>query len=140
MDHRYCDSDRCDRFPVQGDDSNLQTQLSPCTNPAGHPGDEVVKDIRRATRKQNYADLNIRVVIDVLKGEGRIPNLCRREGIAQSFKRTWSEVFLQAGKGRLDSETSRATNSKPIGEIKRTRFGHRCLPHHRSLLLRKIPE
>ena len=46
-------------------------------------GEKVVKDIRRATRKQYSAEEKIRIVLDGLKGEDSIAELCRREGIAQ---------------------------------------------------------
>ncbi len=48
-------------------------------------GEKVVKDIRRATRKQYSAEEKIRIVLDGLKGEDSIAELCRREGIAQSL-------------------------------------------------------
>lgn len=48
-------------------------------------GEKVVKDIRRATRKQSSAEEKIRMVLDGLKGEDSIAELCRREGIAQSL-------------------------------------------------------
>ena len=48
------------------------------------PGEKVVKDIRRATRKHYSAEDKIRIVLDGLRGEGSIAELCRREGIAQS--------------------------------------------------------
>ena len=48
-------------------------------------GEKVVKDIRRAPRKQYSAEEKIRIVLDGLKGEDSIAELCRREGIAQSL-------------------------------------------------------
>ena len=64
-------------------------------------GEKVVKDIRRATRKQYTAEEKIRIVLDGLKGEDSIAELCRREGIAQSLYYSWSKDFLEAGKKRL---------------------------------------
>ena len=46
---------------------------------------ETIKDIRRATRKQYSAEENTRIVLDGLRGEETIPELCRIEGIAQSI-------------------------------------------------------
>lgn len=45
----------------------------------------VVKDIRRATRKQYSAEEKIRIVLNGLKGEDSIAEMCRREGVAQSL-------------------------------------------------------
>ena len=60
--------------------------------------EQVVKDIRRATRKQYAAEEKIRIVPDALRGEDSIAELCRREGIAQSMYYTWSKEFMEAGK------------------------------------------
>ncbi|MBB4022453.1 transposase, partial [Actibacterium naphthalenivorans] len=74
-------------------------------------GEKVVKDIRRATRKQYTAEEKIRIVLDGLKGEDSIADLCRREGIAQSLYYSWSKEFLEAGKKRLAGDTARAATS-----------------------------
>jgi len=47
--------------------------------------ERIVKDIRRATRKQYSAEEKIRIVLDGLRGEHSIAELCRREGIAESL-------------------------------------------------------
>jgi Transposase/Regulator of chromosome condensation (RCC1) repeat len=63
--------------------------------------ERIVKDIRGATRKQYSAEEKIRIVLDGLRGEHNIAELCRREGIAESLYYTWSKEFLEAGKRRL---------------------------------------
>ena len=68
--------------------------------------EQVVKDIRRATRKQYSAEEKIRIVLDGLRGEYSIAELCRREGIAESLYYSWSKEFLEAGKRRLAGDTS----------------------------------
>jgi transposase len=74
-----------------------------------------VKNIRRATRKHYSAEDKIRIVLDGLRGESSIAELCRREGIAESLYYTWSKEFLEAGKRRLAGDTARAATS---GEVK----------------------
>ena len=59
--------------------------------------ERLVKIIRRATRKQYSAEEKIRVVLDGLRGEHSIAELCRREGIAESLYYSWSKEFLEAG-------------------------------------------
>ena len=59
---------------------------------------KAIKDIRRATRKQYSAEEKIRIVLDGLRGEETIAELCRREGIAQSIYYKWSKEFMEAGK------------------------------------------
>jgi transposase len=65
------------------------------------PAEAVVKDIRRATRRHFSAEDKIRIVLEGLRGEESIAELCRREGIAQSVYYSWSKEFLEAGKRRL---------------------------------------
>ncbi|MCK7614939.1 IS3 family transposase [Roseibium sediminicola] len=82
-------------------------------------GEKVVKDIRRATRKQYSAEEKIRIVLDGLKGEDSIAELCRREGIAQSLYYSWSKEFLEAGKKRLAGDTARAATSNEVKDLRR---------------------
>ena len=63
--------------------------------------DQVVKDIRRKTRRHFSAEDQIKIVLEGLRGDDSIAELCRREGIAQSLYYTWSKEFMEAGKRRL---------------------------------------
>ena len=83
------------------------------------PGERVVKDIRRATRRQFSAEEKIRIVLDGLRGEDSIAELCRREGIAQSLYYVWSKEFLEAGKRRLAGDTARAATSDEVKDLRR---------------------
>ena len=82
-------------------------------------GEKVVKDIRRVTRKHYSAEDKIRVVLDGLRGEDSIAELCRREGIAQSMYYGWSKEFLEAGKRRLAGDTARAATSDEVKDLRR---------------------
>ena len=79
----------------------------------------VVKDIRRATRKQYGAEEKIRIVLEGLRGEDSIAELCRREGIAQGVYYKWSKDFIEAGKRRLAGDTSRAANTDEVRDLRR---------------------
>ena len=68
------------------------------TRPLKEPAEKVVQDIRRATRKHYSAEESIRIVLEGLRGEDSIAELCRREGIAQNLYYRWSKDFLEAGK------------------------------------------
>jgi transposase len=83
------------------------------------PAEKVVKDIRRATRKHYSAEDKIRIVLDGLRGEDSIAELCRREGIAQSMYYGWSKEFLEAGKRRLAGDTARAATGDEVKELRR---------------------
>jgi transposase len=79
----------------------------------------VVKDIRRATRKQYGAEEKIRIVLEGLRGEDSIAELCRREGIAQAVYYKWSKDFMEAGKRRLAGDTSRSANTDEVRDLRR---------------------
>jgi transposase len=78
-----------------------------------------VKDIRRKTRRRYSAEEKIRVVLDGLRGEYSISELCRREGIAESLYYNWSKEFLEAGKKRLSGDTARQATSGEVTSLKR---------------------
>src|SRR5881394_2935383 len=81
--------------------------------------EEMVKGIRRATRKRYSAEEKIRIVLDGLRGEYSIAELCRREGIAEGLYYSWSKEFLEAGKRRLAGDTARAATSDEVKDLKR---------------------
>jgi RNA-directed DNA polymerase len=85
------------------------------SGPRKPPAEQVLKDIRRQTRRQYSAEEKIRIVLEGLRGEENISELCRREGIAASMYYGWSKEFLEAGKRRLAGDTARAATS---GEVK----------------------
>jgi transposase len=81
--------------------------------------EKVVQDIRRATRKHYSAEEKIRIVLEGLRGEDSIAELCRREGIAQNLYYRWSKDFLEAGKKRLAGDTARAATSDEVNDLRR---------------------
>jgi transposase len=83
------------------------------------PSERLVKNIRRATRKHYSAEEKIRVVLDGLRGESSIAELCRREGIAEGLYYSWSKEFLEAGKRRLAGDTARAATSSEVTDLRR---------------------
>src|SRR3974390_1005911 len=83
------------------------------SNTAPVSSENLVRDIRRATRKHHAAEEKIRIVLDGLRGETSIAELCRREGIAESMYYSWSKEFLEAGKRRLAGDTARAASDLP---------------------------
>ena len=87
--------------------------------PAKEPADAVVKEIRRATRRRFSAEDKIRIVLDGLRGEYSIAELCRREGIVQNLYYRWSKEFLEAGKKRLAGDTVREASSDEVKDLRR---------------------
>jgi len=81
--------------------------------------DKVIKDIRRKTRRHFSAEDKIRIVLEGLRGDDSIAELCRQEGIAQSLYYTWSKEFMEAGKRRLAGDTARAANTEEVKDLRR---------------------
>ena len=81
--------------------------------------EQVLKGIRRATRKHYSAEDKIRIVVDGLRGEYSIAELCRREGISESLYYSWSKEFLEAGKRRLAGDTARSATSDEVKDLRR---------------------
>jgi transposase len=85
-----------------------------------HPdgAEKLVRDIRRATRRHFSAEDKIRIVLEGLRGEDSIAELCRKEGIAQNLYYRWSKEFLEAGKKRLAGDTAREATSDEVKTLR----------------------
>ena len=84
------------------------------------PGSEkIVREIRRKTRRKFSSEEKIRIVLEGLKGEETIAELCRREGISPNLYYNWSKEFLEAGKRRLMGDTKREASRPEVGVLRR---------------------
>jgi len=86
-----------------------ETQSSP---------ESVVRQIKRNTRRKITAEEKIRIVLEGLKGEESIAEICRREGIAPSMYYKWSKGFLEAGKRQLNGDTKREATSDDVAQLR----------------------
>ncbi len=78
--------------------------------------EKIVREIKRRTRRKFSSEEKIRIVLEGLRGEETIAELCRREGISPNLYYNWSKEFLEAGKRRLHGNTKRqATSSEVTG-------------------------
>ena len=93
--------------------------MKPRSSNAKSTAELVIKDIRRKTRRHFSAEDKIRIVLDGLRGDDSIAELCRREGIAQSLYYTWSKEFMEAGKRRLAGDTARAATTDEVKDLRR---------------------
>jgi transposase len=89
------------------------------SGPVREPADQVVRNIRRATRRHFSAEDKIRIVLAGLRGEDSIAELCRREGIVQNLYYRWSKEFLEAGKKRLAGDTAREATADEVRDLRR---------------------
>ena len=78
-----------------------------------------VKDIRRKTRRKFSSEEKIRMVLDGLRGEYSIAELCRREGINNNLYYRWSKDFLEAGRKRLSDDTVREASTDEVVDLKK---------------------
>ena len=79
---------------------------------------DFVKPIRKATRRRFTAEEKIRIVLEGLRGEIPITDLCRKEGIQSSIYYKWSKAFLDSGKNGLTRETHRDATSGEVRHLK----------------------
>jgi transposase len=78
----------------------------------------VIREIRRATRRKFSAEEKIRIVVEGLRGEISVSALCRREGIAPTMYYRWSKAFLEAGKNGLTRDTRRDATAQEVKQLK----------------------
>lgn len=80
--------------------------------------EKVVREIKRKTRRKFSSEEKIRIVLEGLRGEETIAELCRREGISPNLYYNWSKEFLEAGKRRLAGNTKREATSTEVSHLK----------------------
>ena len=97
-----------------------------------------VKEIRRHTRKKYSAEEKIRIVIEGLRGETTIAELCRREGINANLYYKWSKDFLEAGKSRLDGDIRREATTGEVHQLKNENMDLKQLVAELSLEARML--
>ena len=81
--------------------------------------DEVVREIKRKTRRKFTSEEKIRIVLEGLRGEESIATICRREGINPNLYYRWSKSFLEAGKKRLSGDTQREATSGEVIDLRK---------------------
>lgn len=78
----------------------------------------LIKTVKRKTRKLYSTEEKIRIVIEGIRGEYTIAELCRKEGITDSTYYKWTKDFMEAGKKRLSGDTLREANTTEVNELK----------------------
>ena len=84
------------------------------SNPYKDSAEKTVRDIRRRTRRHYSAEDKIRIVLEGLRGEDSIAELCRKEGINSNVYYRWSKEFLEAGEKRLAGDTVREATTDEV--------------------------
>lgn len=81
--------------------------------------EKLVQTILRKTRKKHQPEEKIRIVLEGLRGEESVAELCRREGIAQGQYYSWSKEFIEASKKRVAGDTKREANSREVADLRK---------------------
>ena len=80
--------------------------------------ESIVREIKRRTRRKFTAEEKIRIVLEGLRGEESITDLCRREGIHPTMYYKWSKAFLEGGKRKITGDTVREAGSEEVNELR----------------------
>ena len=88
------------------------------TGKQGSSPESIVREIKRQTRRKFTAEEKIRIVLEGLRGEAGISDLCRKEGIHPTMYYKWSKAFLEAGKRQLNGDTIREAGSDEVKELR----------------------
>ena len=78
-----------------------------------------IKDIRRKTRRLFSSEQKIMIVMEALRGETSTSEICRKYGITQSLFYKWNKEFMEAGKKRLNGDTTRQATSDEVTELRK---------------------
>ncbi|MCU0821082.1 MAG: transposase [Spirochaetes bacterium] len=83
-----------------------------------NPPESILRDMKRKTRRKINAEDKIRLVLEGLKGDYSIADLCRREGLHPAIYYKWSKNFLEAGKRRFNEDTVRKANTEEVNDLR----------------------
>jgi transposase len=79
----------------------------------------LVKEIKRRTRRVFSSEEKIKIVLEGLRGEDSIKEICRKYSIHENQYYKWSKDFIEAGKKRLNGDTAREANTEEVSEIRK---------------------
>jgi len=93
-----------------------------------------IKDIRRKTRRLFSSEQKIMIVMEALRAEASVAEICRKHGITQSLFYKWNKEFMEAGKKRLNGDSTREATSDEAAELRKE--NHRLKEMVADLMLR----
>ena len=79
----------------------------------------LLKEIRRKTQRIYTAEQKIIIVMEGIRGEETIAEICRRYGIAETTYYKWNKEFVEAGKRRLSGDEARQATSSEVEDLRR---------------------
>jgi transposase len=89
------------------------------TKPQKSSTENFVKDIRRKTRRLFTSEQKILIVMEAIRGESPVPEICRKYGIHQTQFYRWNKELMEAGKKRLAGDTTRGATSDEVAQLRK---------------------
>ncbi|MBU1881220.1 transposase [bacterium] len=80
---------------------------------------QLIKTVRRQTRTRYGAEDKIRIVLEGLRGDHPVAELCRREGVSANVYYVWLKEFMEAGKARLKGEAVRGATKGEVEHLRK---------------------
>jgi len=80
--------------------------------------ESLIREVKRRTRRKFSSEEKIRIVLEGMRGENSIAELCRKENIHPNLYYKWTRDFMEAGKGRLQGDTMREANTEEVKELR----------------------
>ena len=87
-------------------------------NPAAGTASGFIRQVKRAYKRKFNAEDKIRIVLEGIRGEHSIAELCRLEKITPGAYYSWSRDFMEAGKARLKGDHLREANRDEVEKLK----------------------
>lgn len=81
--------------------------------------EKLIKEVRRSTRQIYSAEQKILIVMEGIRGEMSIAELCRKYGISEPTYYKWNKEFIEAGKKRLSGDETREATSDEVKELRK---------------------
>jgi transposase len=98
--------------------------------------EEFVKGVKRRTRKKFTAEEKIRIVLEGMKRDISVVELCRREGIPTAAYYSWTKDFMEGGKAQLQRDARRHADSSGVEKLKQENAALRDLIADKEITIR----
>ena len=100
----------------------MTTKKNFSVNPNQSSSESILKDIRRNTKRIFTSEQKVLIVMEGIRGEHSIAELCRKYCISDSTYYKWNKDFIEAGKARLDGDNIRETTNDEVKELRQKIF------------------
>jgi transposase len=78
----------------------------------------LVRRTKQASRRRFPAEEKIRILLEGVRAELSVAELCRREGIHPTVYYTWLKDFMEAGKARMRGDSLRDATTVEVRDLR----------------------